>query len=59
MESEGKKSGGRLSGFQGYHSGWYPGSLIVIDTMNGAVLAQDTMPDGLETYMSPVVMCTT
>lgn len=31
------------------------GSLMVINTMNGSILAQDTMPDGLETYMSPII----
>jgi outer membrane protein assembly factor BamB len=32
-----------------------PGMLMVVSGSNGALLACDTMPDGRETYMSPVV----
>ena len=32
-----------------------PGYLMVVDALTGAVLAKDTMPDGEETYCSPVV----
>ena len=32
----------------------YPGVLMVLDAKTGVVLAADTMPDGKETYMSPV-----
>ena len=32
-----------------------PGMLMVVSGSNGALLAYDTMPDGKETYMSPVV----
>lgn len=32
------------------------GQLIVLDAMSGAVLAMDTMPDGEETYCSPVLV---
>ena len=32
-----------------------PGYLMVLDASTGAVLAKDTMPDGEETYCSPVV----
>ncbi len=32
-----------------------PGLLMVLDAMNGNVLAMDTMPDGEETYCSPTV----
>ena len=32
-----------------------PGYLMVVDALTGAVLAMDTMPDGEETYCSPVV----
>ncbi|MCH2021061.1 MAG: T9SS type A sorting domain-containing protein [Saprospiraceae bacterium] len=32
-----------------------PGYLMVIDAMTGNILAKDTMPDGEETYCSPVV----
>ncbi|MFZ9029298.1 MAG: hypothetical protein ACO2Z9_09810, partial [Crocinitomicaceae bacterium] len=33
-----------------------PGMLMVLDAMTGSVLAKDTMPDGKETYCSPIVM---
>jgi outer membrane protein assembly factor BamB len=32
----------------------YPGVLMVIDSKTGNILAADTMPDGRETYMSPL-----
>ncbi|MFC4873751.1 hypothetical protein [Negadavirga shengliensis] len=32
----------------------FPGVLMMIDPTNGDILAADTMPDGKETYMSPV-----
>ena len=32
----------------------YPGVMIVFDSKTGAILAADTMPDGRETYLSPV-----
>jgi outer membrane protein assembly factor BamB len=34
----------------------YPGVLMVIDPTNGNVLAADTMPDGKETYLSPLLL---
>lgn len=33
----------------------YPGVLMIIDALNGNIIAADTMPDGGESYMSPVV----
>jgi len=33
-----------------------PGMLMVLDAVTGNVLAKDTMPDGEETYCSPVVV---
>ena len=33
-----------------------PGMLMVLDAMTGSVLAMDTMPDGEETYCSPVIV---
>lgn len=33
----------------------YPGVLMIFDAANGNVLAADTMPDGRESYMSPIV----
>lgn len=32
-----------------------PGMLMVLDALTGTILAKDTMPDGEETYCSPVV----
>ncbi len=32
----------------------YPGVLMVLDPVNGHILAADTMPDGKESYMSPI-----
>ena len=32
----------------------YPGVLMVFDSKSGDVLAADTMPDGKETYMTPI-----
>ena len=34
----------------------YPGVLAIIDASNGSVISVDSMPDGRETYMSPIVM---
>ncbi|WP_339901157.1 PQQ-binding-like beta-propeller repeat protein [uncultured Cyclobacterium sp.] len=34
--------------------GRFPGVLMVIDPVNGDILAADTMPDGGETYLSPL-----
>ena len=33
-----------------------PGMLMILDAMTGSVLAKDTMPDGEETYCSPVLV---
>jgi len=33
-----------------------PGILMVLSSADGSILAQDTMPDGQETYMSPLVV---
>lgn len=38
----------------GVMEGRLPGVLMVFDLKTGAVLAADTMPDGLESYMSPL-----
>jgi len=32
----------------------YPGVLMLIDAKDGTVIAADTMPDGKESYMSPI-----
>ncbi|WP_439481900.1 FG-GAP-like repeat-containing protein [Cyclobacterium plantarum] len=36
--------------------GRYPGVLMVIDALSGKILAADSMPDGKETYMSPLLL---
>lgn len=33
----------------------FPGVLMILDSQNGTVLSADTMPDGKETYCSPVI----
>ena len=33
----------------------YPGVLAILSGANGAIIAADTMPDGRETYMSPLI----
>lgn len=38
--------------------GRYPGTLMIIDSKSGHILSIDTMPDGLENYMSPVFVNT-
>lgn len=37
-------------------AGRYPGVLMVIDALSGGILAADSMPDGNETYMSPLLV---
>lgn len=32
----------------------YPGVLMLLDTKDGAIVAADTMPDGKESYLSPI-----
>lgn len=36
--------------------GRYPGTLMILDARSGDIMAMDTMPDGLENYMSPVLI---
>lgn len=36
--------------------GRFPGVLMVLDPRNGEVLAADSMPDGQETYLSPILL---
>lgn len=36
--------------------GRYPGTLMIIDSKSGEIISIDTMPDGLENYMSPVLI---
>lgn len=48
-------NGGNVSAAAHSRKARFPGVLMVLDSRNGAVLAADTMPDGNETYMSPLV----
>lgn len=48
-------NGGNVHASIGDESRRFPGVLLVLDGANGKILALDTMPDGKETYMSPVV----
>jgi len=47
-------NGGNWDSQPGDTSDRYPGVLMVLDSKNGAILAADTMPDGKESYMSPI-----
>lgn len=48
-------NGGNVSAAAHSRQSRFPGVLMVLDSSNGAVLAVDTVPDGNETYMSPLV----
>ncbi|MEL6256882.1 MAG: PQQ-binding-like beta-propeller repeat protein [Bacteroidota bacterium] len=47
--------GGNVNAAPNSEKGRYPGILAVMSSASGSVLAADTMPDGKETYMSPLV----
>ncbi|WP_339710038.1 hypothetical protein [Cyclobacterium amurskyense] len=47
-------NGGNARIGPGQTEGRFPGVLMVINPLNGEVLAADTMPDGAETYLSPL-----
>ena len=47
-------NGGNVLAHAKSEKGRYPGYLAILDSKNGDILAADTMPDGKETYMSPV-----
>ncbi|HLF34877.1 MAG TPA: hypothetical protein VI583_11600 [Cyclobacteriaceae bacterium] len=47
-------TGGNLKAKPYDESDRYPGVLMVIDIKTGQILAADTMPDGKESYMSPL-----
>ncbi len=47
-------NGGNSMAEPGKEDKRYPGVLMVFDSKNGAIIAADTMPDGKESYMSPL-----
>ncbi len=47
-------NGGNSKARANSHENRYPGVLMIMDGKTGAVMAADTMPDGGESYMSPV-----
>ena len=47
-------NGGNWDAAPGDSSERYPGVLMLLDAVSGEVLAADTMPDGKESYMSPL-----
>lgn len=48
-------NGGNIRAYKKSGEDRYPGVLAIIDGSNGSIIAADTMPDGRETYMSPVI----
>ncbi|MEP6736893.1 MAG: PQQ-binding-like beta-propeller repeat protein [Chryseolinea sp.] len=47
-------NGGNAAANPNTEEGRFPGVLMVFDSKTGNILAADTMPDGKESYMSPV-----
>ncbi len=47
-------NGGNWDALPGSTSDRFPGVLMLLDTQSGSILAADTMPDGQESYMSPL-----
>jgi outer membrane protein assembly factor BamB len=47
-------NGGNFGAAAGSTDNRYPGVLMLFDSKTGEILAADTMPDGHETYMSPL-----
>lgn len=48
-------NGGNILAYKQDGSDRYPGVLGILDGSSGDIIAADTMPDGQETYMSPVI----
>ncbi|MDH3650094.1 MAG: PQQ-like beta-propeller repeat protein [Saprospiraceae bacterium] len=48
------QNGGNSKIGPGIKEGRFPGVLMLFDSRTGSVLAADTMPDGMESYMSPL-----
>ncbi len=49
------QNGGNPKIGPGIRQGRVPGVLMIVSSRNGTVIASDTMPDGMESYMSPLV----
>lgn len=47
-------NGGNFGAQEGSEKNRYPGVLMLFDSKTGNILAADTMPDGHESYMSPL-----
>lgn len=47
-------NGGNAKATAGIAAGRVPGVLMLLDARTGAIIAADTMPDGQESYLSPV-----
>lgn len=52
-------NGGNWDAVPGTEADRFPGVLMVFDTESGEIIAADVMPDGKESYMSPVVFSLT
>ncbi|MDH3650379.1 MAG: PQQ-like beta-propeller repeat protein [Saprospiraceae bacterium] len=48
-------NGGNVQAAPGNEMHRYPGVLLILSSKTGKILAADTMPDGKETYMSPLL----
>lgn len=48
-------NGGNIRAYKKDGSDRYPGVIGILDGASGDIIAVDTMPDGQETYMSPVI----
>jgi outer membrane protein assembly factor BamB len=48
------QNGGNVKAAPNSEENRFPGVLMVLDIMTGDILAADTMPDGKESYMSPL-----
>lgn len=47
-------NGGNSLAVPGSHKDRFPGVLMVFDAKSGGILAADTMPDGQESYLTPI-----
>lgn len=48
-------NGGNWDAAPNTEKGRFPGILMILDSQSGEVIAADSMPDGKESYMSPVI----
>lgn len=49
-------NGGNIRAYSSTGEGRYPGVLGILSGQDGSLIAIDTVPDGKETYMSPIVI---